>query len=442
MSIKNVFISCLIVIIGISSITTKNENAKKFLSKFGIVNPVFNPIFFISEAPKMKSFASDNTKLINIKCLYSKNYNMYSLQALQKKNEDYKIAVPGEDATIKFNFCQNTLVDNTSTVIKVEGNETVRLAGSIEGEGEDKNVWTEMGEEGNPTGISISLVSGDQCNGDEKHQTQLEITCDSEVDDENFLETIKYENINNTCLHKITMRSLYGCSLRSSYLFIKLLNDYKLVFCILFVIVGIIFCFFGKRYMKYLIMIICGFIGCYAITAAILNFFPNFITTELWLLVCLLVCFILGCILGWFLKDEIKFSVLITGAFLGYSCATFVYQIVQNYVEFDPQILYYACVGVCIVVGALLGWFLTDPILIIGTSVFGGYLAMRGVSLVAGNYLDEGYIIDLIKNKEWEQLKEIRDGWTYAYLGSWVILAIAGIFIQCKNNKKTKSNKV
>ena len=179
-------------------------------------------------------------------------------------------------------------------------------------------------------------------------------------------------------------------------------------------------------------MIICGFIGCYAITAAILNFFPNFITTELWLLVCLLVCFVLGCILGWFLKDEIKFSVLISGGFLGYSCATFVYQIVQNYVEFDPQILYYACVGVCIVVGALLGWFLTDPILIIGTSVFGGYLAMRGVSLVAGNYLDEGYIIDLIKNKEWEQLKEIRDGWTYAYLGSWVILAIAGIFIQCK----------
>ena len=238
------------------------------------------------------------------------------------------------------------------------------------------------------------------------------------------------------------MRSLYGCSLRSTYLFIKLLNDYRFVFCVLFVIIGIIFCFFGHRYMKYLIMFICGFIGCYAITAAILNFFPNFITTELWLLICLLVCFVLGCILGWFLKDEIKFSVLITGGFLGYSCATFVYQIIQNYVEFDPEILYYACVGVCIVIGALLGWFLTDPILIIGTSVFGGYLAMRGVSLVAGNYLDEGYIIDLIKSKEWEQLQEIRDGWTYAYLGSWVILAIAGIFIQCKNNKKTKSNKV
>ena len=132
-------------------------------------------------------------------------------------------------------------------------------------------------------------------------------------------------------------------------------------------------------------------------------------------------------------------GVVFFGGFLGYSCAIFVYQIVLNYVEFDPQIVYYACIGVCIVLGVVICWKLNRVIIIIGTSVFGGYLAMRGVSFVAGNYLDEGYIIDLLKNKEFEQLKEIRDGWSYAYLGSWIILSIIGIYIQCKNKDKDEA---
>ena len=94
-----------------------------------------------------------------------------------------------------------------------------------------------------------------------------------------------------------------------------------------------------------------------------------------------------------------KFLVVVAGGFLGFSLATFLYQIVQNYVNWNPQILYYVCIGVCVLVGAGIGFWLAEPVLILGLSVFGGYLAMRGVSLVAGNYLDEGLVIDLIKNK-------------------------------------------
>ena len=112
----------------------------------------------------------------------------------------------------------------------------------------------------------------------------------------------------------------------------------------------------------------------------------------------------------------------------------------QTYIEYDPQILYYACLFGCILIGAVLGYCLSDPILIIGTAVFGGYLAMRGVSLVAKHYLDEALVIDLIKNKEWEELKDLRDGWIYAYLGLWGILAAVGIIVQCKNKNKNGNN--
>ena len=72
-------------------------------------------------------------------------------------------------------------------------------------------------------------------------------------------------------------------------------------------------------------------------------------------------------------------------------------------------------------------------IIIIGTSILGRYLAIRGVSLIVGNYLDEGYLIDLIKNQEYDQLKDIRDGWVFGYLGAWTLLSIVGICIQCKH---------
>ena len=140
-------------------------------------------------------------------------------------------------------------------------------------------------------------------------------------------------------------------------------------------------------------------------------------------------------------REYVRFYVILCGGFLGYSVATFFYQIVQTYVTWDPQILYYIVLAVCVIIGGVIGWFFSEPILILSLSVFGGYLAMRGVSLVAGNYLDESMTIDLIKSQEWEQLAELRTPWIYAYLGSWLVLAIAGTIVQCKYYREEKKEK-
>ena len=424
MSVKNISLIFMVVFTIISSLPAKNEN--------GIKSPLFNPISFLNEERKMISF-SDDTKLINIKCLYSKDYNMYSLQPLQNKEEDYQIK-DKDGKQVFFNFCQNTLKNDESTFVQVDGDKVIRLAGSIEGEGESKNIWTQTSD---PAGLQIELVPGDKC-GTGNHQTTIEIKCDDSVDKhDDFVFTSP-----ESCIHKLTFKSPYACSLRSSYLFIKLLQEYKVIFCIIFILIGLVICFFGHRYLKIAIIIITGFAACYALTVALLNFFPNLITSELGLLICLGVFFILGCVLGFFLNKSVKWIVIVLGGFLGYLSATFVYQIVQNYVEYDPEILRIVCIIGCIIIGAVLGYCFSDFIIIISTSVIGGYLAMRGVSLVAGHYLDEGYIIDLIKSKEWEQLKEIRDGWTYAYLAMWLVLAVAGIFFQCKNKSKVKNDDI
>lgn len=126
------------------------------------------------------------------------------------------------------------------------------------------------------------------------------------------------------------MRSIHGCTLRSIYLLLKILKKYNLVFLVVFVIVGFILCFFVNRYINKTIIIIGGFIGCYAITTIVLSVFPNFITSVLYLFVCLFVSFVLGCVIGYFLKDDIRFSCLLLGVYLCFFCASFVNQIVQN----------------------------------------------------------------------------------------------------------------
>lgn len=417
---KSIIISYLIITTLLISINTKEEStSKKFLSKTE------------KSSPELISF-EEEAKVINIKCLFAKNYNFYSLQSLQNKDKDYELKK--DDYTYIYNFCQNTKADKSSTFVRKSNTDgtIVKLSGSIDGEGEDKNQWMEMADK---KGISISLTKGETCLEDPSstYTTNIIVNCDSDVDE------IKDLNITQgefPCVHTMEFKSRYGCPLGSSYLLLKLLEDYKYIFMVVMILLGVFLCFFGYKYRAPTIVALCGIIGCYFLTALILSLFPDFITTELWLFVCLLVCGILGCIIGYFTKDQVNFYVILCGAFLGYSCATFLYQIIQNYVEWDPQILYYICIGVCVVAGGAIGYFFSDPILILGLSVFGGYLAMRAVSLVAGHYLDEGMTIDLIKNKEWDQLNELRSGWIYAYLGSWLVLAIAGTIVQCRYHRK------
>jgi hypothetical protein len=415
-------------------IHSKEEYSSKFLSKPKIKDDLHLQI-------KSQNYFSfqEEAKVVNIKCLFSKNFNFYSLQALQDKEKDYELK--HGNYTYIYNFCQNTKANSESTLIRIDSDGAqVKLAGNIDGEGNDKNNWIEISNGDKKDGIGITLTKGETCkeNPEAKYAANIIVHCDSDADN---IKDIKLIEGDYSCVYTLEFKSKYGCPLGSSYLLLKLMEKYNYYFMVVMVLLGLFLCFVGKKYIAPTIIILCGLIACYALTALILSIFPNFIKTELYLFICLLVCLIIGLIIGYFTRDMEKFYIVVAGGFLGYSLATFLYQIVQNYINWDPQILYYVCIGVCVLVGAGIGFWLAIPILILGLSVFGGYLAMRGVSLVAGNYLDEGLVIDLIKNKEWEQLKELRSPWIYGYLGAWLLLGIIGTIVQCRYHRKDKNQK-
>ena len=216
------------------------------------------------------------------------------------------------------------------------------------------------------------------------------------------------------------------------------MKEYNYIFAPVFIIVGLFLAFWGKKFETPTIMLVVGILLCYLATVIILNFIPSLIKTEGNLMTLLAVGFLAGAVIGFILKGKIKVLAVLVGALAGYSFTEFVYSIVSGFINADPTILYWVVFAICILIGGMLGYCIVETIVIIGTSIIGGYIVMRGVTLIFGNYMELAEFSDLAKSGEWEELKEIRNGWVYAYIGLWLILSIAGIYYQCYGHKRRK----
>jgi hypothetical protein len=380
---------------------------------------------------------SGETNLVNIKCLWVNKYNVYSLQKLQNKENDYENDVT--EGKIIFNFCQNTKTkingtDSQSTVLWNKNDSLIRIAGSIDGDSDTKNKWSEQEDESGNY-LMISFAKGEKCSNSSYHKTFIKIYCSDEKD---FFKDIKFSGFDeNSCTHTISSHSVYGCALTDIYLLKKILHEYWYIFGIGLIIIGVYLCFYGHKVVWLTAIIVSGLIFCFIISIIFLNLLPSLITTETSLWILLGVTFAFGALVGCFIKAKVKLIVALIGAGMGYCVALLAYQIIQSFIEWNPQILYYIVVIICIIAGIIIGFFLYNSFLIIGTCILGGYLAMRGVIAIFGEYMDEGEFVDLIKSGEIEQMKEIRNGWTYAYLGLWLVLMVLGLFCQCKMYKKS-----
>lgn len=80
-------------------------------------------------------------------------------------------------------------------------------------------------------------------------------------------------------------------------------------------------------------------------------------------------------------------------------------------------------------------------ILIISTSFCGAYAIIRGISLYAGGFPNESYIMDLIKNGEEEELKKVLTPIVFAYIAGWLVIFIIGLVVQYKTRSDDDDKK-
>ena len=186
----------------------------------------------------------------------------------------------------------------------------------------------------------------------------------------------------NGCVHYIKGYSIYGCALNDWYLLRKLMKEYNYIFATAFIIVGLFLVLWGKKCELPTLMIVIGILVCYLATIIILNFIPSLIKTERNLFILLGVGFLVGALIGLFLKGKIRVLAVIVGGAAGYSVTEFVYTIVSGFITADPTILYWVVFGICIIIGGILGYCIVEAIVIIGTSILGGYVVMRGVTFI------------------------------------------------------------
>ena len=377
-------------------------------------------------------------------------YNVYTLQKLTKKDDGYyQHELNISKKIVKFNFCQNLKGLESTVILETPENKTlginqsqILLSGSIDGSGDSKNEWFEMDEDDGTKGVKIRLAEGEQCTPENKHLTIFQIYCNDSVSDDQFENELDFSRFNeNGCTHYIIGHSIYGCALNDWYLLRRMMKEYNYIFATAFILIGVFLAFWGKKFEIPTIMLVCGIIVCYFISVIILSFIPSLIKTEQNLWILLLVTFVGGGVIGFLLRKKITIFAVVMGAGAGYSVSEFVYQFIAGFITADPTILYWVVFALCVLAGGFAGYWIVEAIVIIGTSILGGFIVMRGVTLIFDNYMDFDEFSDLAKNGEYEQLKDIKNGWVYAYLGLWLAVTIGGIYYQCYGHKKSKGAK-
>jgi hypothetical protein len=406
----------------------------------------------LSKAELEAKFIEKANKIINVKCFYIKNKNVYSLHNLQSKDSDRVVTDLKDDDTaqINFNFCQDTyfscpqnLNDNTeqsnSTMIYKKGTDICyKLSGSIEGYDNNKNVWEEFEElnqetQIKSTGLILTLAHGDVCAKDTSkyYQIKYKITCDWNVDEDNSEFDFSNFSINN-CENTINIKSRDACTLNSFYRLQRLMEDHTVMIGIIVIAIGLFYVFLGVKLIKPTIIITFGIALSLLVVIITFNIFKIEKETTVWIII--LIPFIIGMILGAFALKYVKLYFIIQGGCLGYAVGIFAYDLVIKFIKWKPEILYWIVIIACIIIFALLTLWFIKVFLIISTSIIGGFFIIKASSIWIGHFPDEFQIIDLIKNKEWDQLSEISTWHTYLYLSCWVIISVIGMISQFRLN--------
>jgi hypothetical protein len=367
-------------------------------------------------------------KLINVKCFWVNDFDIYSLEKLST-DKGYNVN-EGENEAL-FSLCKNLKDKDTMFLL----NNKTKAAGSIE----NYSKWDK-----NSDNLTILLPEGEICDETKKinYTVKLIFECDdddsADIDDEkeNFENNLKL-NVNG-CEIEVTSKTVYACPLNNYYIFERIFKKYKIPSVIFICLMGLFLAFFGAKVLKVTVLLLGALVFCVVALSAVYSVFS--ISNENTMLIVMAVAFCIGLALGFLLLKLVKLFIVILGGACGYTLGLAVYAILKDKdLNIEEDHLYYGTLVVCILLCALISLCLVKHALIFGTSIIGGYLVIKGISLVLGHLPNESRIVDLIKKKEFDQLDEILkdDKALYYYLG-WLVIIIIGVCVQYRNNKDKK----
>jgi len=379
-------------------------------------------------------------KSIDNQCFFidTDSLSYYSIYELSKgPNDDNDHHIQSKYKTeIKFNFCA-ALIGNKDAQVTEDNGEKIFILSKAN---PNENKWESFDD-----GVKIKLAEGEQCpyNESEKFSVQYKIDCDEDIDELTFIDFI---NDPLSPCHKILeIKSKYGCPQFSIYNFYKFIHDNKIIFLIVLLVMGIILCFFGKKFIYATIFIFSALISFAVIFMFVFNVvLPKGIEVDQTVLtIVFIISFIPGIGIGFLIiKYQHFLLACILGGVSGFFLSIFVYDLILNHFNFANKlylkiIVYVVVILICIGIGYLS----IEHLKIIATSFVGSYSLLRGPTLFLDKFPNEKEMADYFTDKE--KLRDLGDDQDVLvkliiFLICWIFFSILGIYVQYKMWDRSK----
>ena len=387
----------------------------------------------------------EEVPLVDAFCFINTNGTVYDLNDLKSDNADYKIKTIS--GYIDFNICRNALnpcADKTgmaSYTRTITGENCVQIAGNSS---VSSSFYKVEDTARNITVLRMKMPEGDVCQSDnsKRYVTEMDLTCDESAEAPVFSNS----PINiNSCTNTIFVATKSACPKYNVYAMWNRMIENKWIFGLIIIGLGIFFCFFGEEFIK-ISQILAG--GAVALVLFMYLIFNNTEITmyswQFWLIIVL--ALVIGCLAGYFMSLITWLPGVVFGGLLGFVLGLVLYNLFLRFIQSNPATIFWITMIACIVGGCIFGYFFEESICIISTSICGAYAIIRGLSIIAGGFPDERQVYELGQKGEWDQMKKLLDAAVYGYLAGFIILAIAGMYVQFKyfydgDKKKKKDDK-
>jgi hypothetical protein len=346
-------------------------------------------------------------------CFMKMKNNFYNLQPFNMI-KPWKL-LDHKGASINFNFCSN--IDTSchpNDVLIADPKACKKFAGKSD----EEKVWTISKDKNKNDVLTIKFPQGDSCGNGHFYQTTVELTCDRKV---NVPEITNNKSFDQTkCQNTIQMKSKHACSKGKFSAWWNQFGMPKQALAGCLIVIGLYFIIFGVYFWKTNSTLInCGILGL-----ILYSFLTLFVKINLGL------CMLLGIAIACVAVAFESFNAVILGVVVGYLFGSLLYNLLVKAIPVNPQALYWSTLIICILFISIAGGFMKAYMVCLATSLVGSYALVRGVSVYAGGYPDETYVMQLINNGEYTQFGRVFGPKIYAYIGGIFLLTGIGFWIQ------------
>jgi len=296
------------------------------------------------------------------------------------------------------------------------------------GKSDEDKTWTLSQDKRRNDILTIKFPSGDNCGNGNFFETTVELTCDRKANVPVLTNNKSFDP--KKCKNVIKMRSKHACSQGRFTAWWNQFGVPKQGLAGILIVIGLYFIIFGVYCWKTnSVLINCAILGL-----ILYSFLTLFVKINLG------VCMILGIAIAFIAFSFESFNAVILGIVVGYLFGSLLYNLLIKAIPMNPQALYWTTLITCILFISIAGGFMKAYMVCLATSLVGSYAFVRGISVYAGGYPDETYVMILINKGEYSQFGRVFGPKIYGYIGGIFVLTGIGFWIQSYMVPENKEN--